>query len=56
MRSRITVYSLPQGVLHISKGNITSFPGTSFISEWKLGWIVENVSPSALCLAQTPQV
>ena len=48
MRSRIPVYSLPQGALYISKANITTFPATSLVSEWKLGWVVENVSPSAL--------
>ena len=31
---------------------VTTFPGTTLIPEWKLGWIGKKVSPSVVCLAQ----
>ena len=37
---------------YISMATITTFPGTTLIPEWKLGWIGKKVSPSVVCLAQ----
>ena len=45
MRSCDPIYPLPQGAfsIHIN-GDHNTFPGTSLIPEWKLGWIGESFS------------